>query len=296
MKCKKCFHSKICGIGKIENCDSFEHINSILLRIPEGYSFNNIKNIDLNNSVLHIQIQLKHDKTVEQIANDLGFKIGNKVFHYPFKYYKGIILGFGIDKNNELYIKTDICERLYLDKEDKNWITNKVAIHVQTKEEFDFIYRNHLGRSEFEFTDEFDLIILNDDDITDKRTPAEIYKDYLILSFDEYCKSQNIELNPILFYTEDYKDGSLPLKGCNNCNHPTCGINVGDIDKCLNFNYKNWIGYGEPIRKTDKCWKVGIFNGTHVCKFDTWNGSDTNYFKYFSNEKNMKDYYNTINK
>lgn len=102
------------------------------------------------------------------------------------------------------------------------------------------------------------------------------------------------KINPILFYTEDFKDGSFPVKSCSNCSHIDCIYKFTSKEQPSNC----WTNYielkGEPIRKGDKCWKVGIFNGTHICKYSDWNSTGDMYFKYFSDETNARNYYNKL--
>ena len=108
--------------------------------------------------------------------------------------------------------------------------------------------------------------------------------------YDKYLDS----LNPILFYTEDFKDGSFPVKSCSNCTYNKNGnIDMTNCHQsCTNANPK-WQGKlkGEPIRKGDKCWFVE--NG-YEPRYDLFQGNSKEYGKYFSNETNARNYYNKL--
>ena len=100
-----------------------------------------------------------------------------------------------------------------------------------------------------------------------------------------------------LFYTEDFKDGSFPSKSCRNCINSKGGYMCNN-DKCLPFEFKRWEGElrGEPIYEGDKCWLISLITTDFEKNYREWSGDSKNMFKhkYFSNEKNAKDYYNKL--
>jgi len=121
--------------------------------------------------------------------------------------------------------------------------------------------------------------------------------DELILSVDEYFKSQNI--NPI-FHTADFVDGSFPIKMCDNCYK----INL-HTELCKNNIYKKgvncniWQGElkGTPIYQEMKCWSVFLLGEDEVfIGYGEWDGQIDTHIKckYFSNETNTKNYYNEL--
>jgi hypothetical protein len=129
------------------------------------------------------------EKSAEELANELGFKISDKCY-YKLCYF-GEILSFDIDAGNVYANFKNKQDCAYL----RN-ITNKVAIYCPTKEDFEFTIKQ-LNRSkgliydnDYKYFPINSSLMLNENNIDD----------YLILSIDEYCKSQGIEP---LFVTED---------------------------------------------------------------------------------------------
>lgn len=220
------------------------------------------------------------EKTAEEIAGEFGFKIGDKCWDYkPIIYqqsrkcsYEGKIQSFynlefggiGCILDNGKYYRL-------------NEITNKVAIHCPTKEDFEFI-KNKLNINErlhSEFHNKIHILInvRENERATVENKYWFIDKNYLILSVEEYCKAVEIKpiittidkitiYNPeqivyviienntkyiraaassylakhttnkifstseaaqqwlnsqILFWCEDFPDGSFPVKSCGNC-------------------------------------------------------------------------------
>ena len=146
-----------------------------------------------------IVIQHKKIKTAEELANELGFKIGDKVWDLEDRWgkdnrYNGEITEFILfckdDNSTEHILGCRIGKYMarYLTS-----ITNKVAIHTLTKEGFDFILNSKLnGRMVKWEAEEGWYLGIN-------LTHGAI-QTYLILSIDEYMQSQNI--NPLII-TED---------------------------------------------------------------------------------------------
>jgi len=78
--------------------------------------------------------QLYKEPTAEEEANKLGFKIGDKAWKPSIKQYRGEICEF-------YYEHGVLCVQY---KGNANWdcidgITNKVAVHTPTEEDFEFI-------------------------------------------------------------------------------------------------------------------------------------------------------------
>ena len=118
----------------------------------------------------------------------------------------------------------------------------------------------------------------------------------------------------ILFYTEDFKDGSFPVKNCNNCskyirkgveNKPYYICANGEFtglapkDKICNVFHQGWQGElkGESIRKGDKCWRSDISGYSYqdwTTKVVSLISHVNMKVKYFSNETNARNYYNKL--
>lgn len=112
----------------------------------------------------------------------------------------------------------------------------------------------------------------------------------------------------LLFYTEDFSDGSFPKKSCNNCNYVDslfegkyfCDKHAAK-ECCSNKTFSEWHGElkGQPIYEGDKCWRVwksSVTNepmeifGYHEPEYDIAEKT----IKYFSNEENAKKYFNSL--
>lgn len=142
------------------------------------------------------------NKKIKIIANKLGFKIGNKIWNKVSGSYLGEIKNFQI-------IGKDLC---FTTTSNDLWTindndTNKVAIHITTEEDFEFI-KNRLNkdipnRSYFKGKDKL-YITVNTLDYGNHTLFNDKYdkSDWLLLSVDEYMKS--IGEKP-LFITEDGK-------------------------------------------------------------------------------------------
>ena len=299
------------------------------------------------------------EKTPEQLAGELGYKIDDKVFFIRDKRNYGKILSFLYTDDFGLQAITDNMEDSSSIILSNNKVTNKVAIHCHTKEEFEFINKLEGINKNEEYNSHNCYCLIND--VMYQWNGFIKYKmeSYLILSVDQYCqtmgmkplfvtkdgkniydkdiqswfcvnkldieygvyiggKNRNInkyndlnlsdkkilrfstnqsakdwiENNKILFYTEDFKDGSFPVKSCNNCTYNKNGnIDMANCHQsCTNANPK-WQGElkGEPIRKGDKCWYVS----KDTCQYKEFNG-DSEIAKYFSNETNARNYYNKL--
>lgn len=104
---------------------------------------------------------------------------------------------------------------------------------------------------------------------------------------------------PILFYTEDNSDGTFPVKSCRNCfsNVKLFSLKSCSNRECASLDYRYWQGdiEGNPIRKGDKCWRVYLsINNTPNIYFGEWELIKTGCSKYFSNETNARNYFNTL--
>jgi hypothetical protein len=323
-------------------------------------------NIDIDGTIWRVNGKWKlYEKSAEELANELGFKVGDKVWNIETEFYLGEIKSFSTMNTNQLYFDVTTGNTWTL----HNKITNKVAIHCPTKEDFEFIYYKLYNKHDkfnyfFNVHQENSIIGVNKQEYWH----LKYSKDYLILSIDEYMQSQGIkpifvtedkvnvwyekvgyavsikdnrvwrviinnnfynhltdikvfsteqaaqqylENSKILFYTEDYADGSFPVKSCGNCLHhkseycigsgslkhiPQCIINVDMINK-----YTYWQGElkGGTIYKGNKCWRVWINFGTlrpeisyddFTCKYEE-NANPSREVKYFSNETNARNYF-----
>lgn len=132
-------------------------------------------------------------------------------------------------------------------------------------------------------------------------------KDYIVTkssidNIGKYITEKEVENNPdifeelpILFWCEDYTDGSFPVKSCNNCNYAFGkGGCIGN--NCKNNQYSHWQRElkGKPIYKGMKCWRVLDLgkDGAEIT-YDDWVGFNLN-SKFFSNETNARNYYNKL--
>lgn len=147
--------------------------------------------------------QLYQEKTPEQEANELGFKIGDKVWNKETKEYLGTTTKFYKSITENLCYITDISKGI-LDR-----ITNKVAIHTPTKEDFEFItnllnYQWISGsttKNRWSIKKEQTCITLFRQEFVGKKYSED--SGILIITIDEYMKS--IGEKP-LFVTEDRKN------------------------------------------------------------------------------------------
>jgi len=119
-------------------------------------------------------------------ANELGFKIGDKVWNKQYNQYCGVIKTFYLAKDGKLCVYTDhdIKNNFTLEH-----LTNKVAVHCPTKEDFEFINKlfNYIPHSIINDYNDCEPCILVNDKIWDNKTHLRLLN-YLILSIDEYCK------------------------------------------------------------------------------------------------------------
>lgn len=278
----------------------------------------------------------------EETANQLGFKVEDKFWDTKTKEYKGECKGFTI-LNNYLHLKFKDCSI------SNTWnylpLTNKVAIHCPTKEDFEFIYKRIYNKdyhnslvnmynpntcisiNQYEFGYKTILLeqgylVLNINEymqsIEEKplfvtEDNVNVYNpDKLIYWIDNYNKIQQYVAgywdmgfkvfstkqaaqryldNQILFYTEDFKDGSFPKDGCKGCTR--------DKEECKYIPCKGQINKGEPIRKGDKCWRINEI--VSICSLEAcyhnWENTNTIVdptIKYFSNRKNAENYQNSL--
>lgn len=287
------------------------------------------------------------EKTAEQKANELGFNVGDKVWGMYTQYYFGIIIDFAVKNGVLVAISIKGTNSI------KNNITNKVAVHCPTKEDFEFI--NELIHPEYKFKLEhwkyvgvnnpgqsvdnfkcgnpFDLIftvdeyckamgikplfvtedgkhiynnmkvwwITRDGDLIStnwQKSRNDVYDCNRYFSTEQASKDYIERLNPILFYTEDYADGSFPVKSCSNCDYNS--PKSARCTSCFNNNatLDDWQGTlkGEPIKKGDKCWLVRVLDNVSYLAyvaFDEWDIVLED-VKYFSNEYNARKYYNSL--
>jgi len=94
-----------------------------------------------------------------------------------------------------------------------------------------------------------------------------------------------------LFYTEDFKDGSFPVKECHNCFKQPVNIehSCKYLETCKDYNHYRLRG--APIHAGDRCWKV---TKTGV-ECNTWNGNKVwEETKYFSSISNALSYYTKL--
>jgi len=129
-------------------------------------------------------------------AFKLGFKIGDKVWSKHHKDYLGEIISFYNSSFNNIML--DVSKKTSYNL---TYATNKVAIHTPTKEDFEFIW-NKLNKSpEYDrsFNINSDKCIYLNENWWDTQNVIE-QEGYLLLSIDEYMKSQDIQP---LFKTED---------------------------------------------------------------------------------------------
>lgn len=343
---------------EIEIPDNYEDVGQLVVQLSE------IDRLKYNGDVvLGRLLKLKPQKTPKQLAAELGFKIGDKIWYVPEKKYYGEIKKFII--YNRLECITDNMEgAASVILNDNNIVTNKVAIYCPTKEDKIFIrtlLKHDLDKVRFVDTD---AIMVNEDD--EYNSEFYVKRDgYLLLSVDEYMQSQGIKplfvtedkvniyekkdyyyiltnkpngdllhldkqlftiyketcksqvdlLNTnikrfsteqaskewldeqVLFYTEDFKDGSFQVKSCKNCTNPNSynSDNFCNVLGC--FKEEHWKGElkGEPIRKGDSCWLVYLDNGLPIIRNGEFLGNCTKEkSKYFSNRKNAVDYYNGL--
>lgn len=142
--------------------------------------------------------KVEPEKTPEQLAAELGFKIGDKVWSIDTKKYLGEIYKF--------YIGTDypnLMAKVTLDySSNVNGITNKVAIHCPTEPDKDFI-KSILKIKHTNYPDNNVNVCFHVNGSKSFDYKPDIAKTHLILSVDEYMKSQGIEP---LFVTEDGKN------------------------------------------------------------------------------------------
>jgi hypothetical protein len=148
--------------------------------------------------------EIIEEKTAEELATELDYKLNDLLFNKVTKKYGGKIDRFYITKINEkdfLRCITDLNENLPLDEECN--ITNKVAIYCPTKEDREFIIKQlNWNIRNLSLTDNNKTFI----EVNGYKIFTKDYygiNEYLCLNIDEYCKSQGIKP---FFIAEDNKN------------------------------------------------------------------------------------------
>lgn len=132
------------------------------------------------------------EKSTEEIAGEKGFKIGDKVWSNRTKVYAGIITNFELSPDGKLRILTDNNNyRIYSEV-----LTNKIAIHCPTKEDFKFISK--LLHPNYEFSIDYwkYVGVNNPEQSTDNFKQGNPFD--LILTVEEFCRLMGLDFTPIV--------------------------------------------------------------------------------------------------
>ncbi len=128
--------SKVTRIEVIdEKGRSYVHFNS-----------NNKVELSLQDEDKTLKVIVKQEKSAETIANEMGFKIGDRIWFVGTKEYHGKITKF-LFMDNDLYCETDTIypgstegiNVILSGDGDDEYVTNKASVQVKSKEESVFI-------------------------------------------------------------------------------------------------------------------------------------------------------------
>lgn len=276
----------------------------IEVEVPEGYEDKGELTIPLTERGREIYngdlvvghlFKIKETKTPEQLANELGFRIGDKCWCVNKKdLYLGELIEVYINKSDNF-----ICG--VFSKKKIDWqsklvdATNKVAIHTSTKEEFEFICKK-LHPKENWFKRTWNYVAINDAGLSvDNFKLGNPYD--LILTVEEYLKS--IGETPILTTVDEINiyDKDWIIWFYDNCGNRIYNNHASSLTQDLKFNTEKaayqYIASLEEVNDGNYNLKLKRFKKVFNAKKGTFESLlADNYAKVIKEYEDKKDFLN----